>query len=49
MSLFHKIVTFVFGIFESKQARYHRDCEEAFDVPNRNVMMQTFPNNHSTY
>ena len=30
MSLFHKIATFVFGIFESKQARYHRDCEEAF-------------------
>lgn len=30
MSLFHKIVTFVFGIFESPQARYHRKCEEAF-------------------
>ena len=45
MNLIEKILRH----FESKQARYHRDCEEAFDVPNRNVMMQTFPNNHSTY
>lgn len=30
MSIIHHIFGNIFSAFESKQARYHRECEEAF-------------------